>query len=58
MLFSPLELTLGCLSLISISYYIGRETGARAVFRELRIAVEQMPDFDIQIKEEKNENEV
>lgn len=57
MLFSPLELTLLILLPTSIAWYMGREAGARRFLREMRIAFEELPDFDVQIREVSDEDD-
>jgi len=55
MLFNPLEMTLLFIVISSISYYIGRELGYKNHMRELIAALENVPDFDITFKDEKDD---
>lgn len=58
MLFSPLEITLLILLPTAIAWYLGREAGARDLLNSMKVAFEEMPDFDVIMKEDKEDDEV
>jgi len=55
MLFSPLEITLLILLPTAIAWYMGREAGARDVLNSMKAAMEEMPDFEVIVKDDENE---
>lgn len=57
MLFSPLEITLLVMLPTAIAWYLGRESGARDVLNSMKVAFEDMPDFDVQIREVNDEDD-
>lgn len=56
--FSPLEITLLILLPTAIAWYLGRESGARDVLNSMKLAFEDMPDFDVVMKEDRDDDEV
>jgi len=56
--FSPLEITLLILLPSAIAWYMGREAGAREVLNSMKLAIEDMPDFEVVMKEDKENDEV
>lgn len=58
MLFSPLEITLLILLPTAIAWYLGREAGARDVLKSMKLAFEEMPDFDVRIREVDDDDEI
>ena len=56
--FSPLEITLLILLPTAIAWYLGREAGAKHVFNSMKIAFEEMPDFEVVRKEDREDDEV